>query len=95
MADIFLDPKTIEDAEQSLAQANNSMADSIEQTNTGLGAAQAHLDGQTNQAWGEFQDVANKQTVHLNEDFNAGIQALEQIRLLLVDADNHGSRLFQ
>jgi hypothetical protein len=70
------------------------MTDSIDQTNAGLGAAHSHLDGQTNQAWGEFQEMANKQTAYLNDDFNAGIRALEQIRLLLVDADNHGARRF-
>jgi uncharacterized protein YukE len=95
MADIYLDPKIIEDAEQSLAQAHHAMTDSIEQTNAGLSAAHARLDGQTNQAWGEFQVVANQQTGHLNEDFSAGVKALEQIRMLLVEADNRGSHRFQ
>jgi hypothetical protein len=70
------------------------MVDSIADTTSGLNAAHDHLDGATNSAWHDFQLTANQQTGALNDDFTNGIKALEQIRMILVEADNNGSRRF-
>jgi uncharacterized protein YukE len=95
MADIYLDPKVIEDAEQSLTQAHHAMGDSVDQTNAGLSEASAHLDGQTNDAWDQFRVEANNNATAMNDDFNVGIQKLQEIRSLLIEADHRGASRFQ
>ena len=94
MANVYLDPGVIDDAERRLSQAHQEMIDSIQQTSSGLLAAQDQLSGATNNAWGAFQAETNKQTGSLNEDFGQGIVALDQIRELLLNADSSGAQRF-
>jgi hypothetical protein len=94
MADLFLNPKDVEDAEGELSRAQNEMMNSIDQTNTVLANAGDHLSGQTAAAWAEFQLLTTMQHDQLVDDFNQGTVALGTMRQLLIDADNNGAKRF-
>jgi uncharacterized protein YukE len=94
MADVFLQPQDVENAEQQLSQAENEMMDSIDNTNRALQQAADALSGATTTAWLDFQNQVNQQHDHLVADFQQGITALGQMRDLLVEADNNGAKRF-
>jgi uncharacterized protein YukE len=94
MADIRLDPASLDPVIVSFVSTGTDMESTINQCFQTLDGIKENLAGYTNEAWGEWQQEFNQRHARLQEDFSQGLRALNTMKEEIIDADNAGRAYF-